>query len=113
MVADSARPETISHVRKHGFPKIMKAVKGPGSIEAGVEWLQSYDIIVHPRCRHTIEELTMYSYKVDKDTGVVLPVLADKDNHVIDGLRYSCEGARRAIKKDTTKINILPTKHKW
>jgi phage terminase large subunit len=106
MVADSARPETISHVRKHGFPKIMKAVKGPGSIEAGIEWLQSYDIIVHPRCRHTIEELTMYSYKVDKDTGVVLPILADKDNHVIDGLRYSCEGWKQKTKKLQNKIQM-------
>jgi phage terminase large subunit len=98
LTADSARPETISHVRKHGFPKIMPAVKGARSLEEGVEFLQSYDIIVHPRCVHTIRELTMYSYKVDELTGLVLPVLADKDNHVIDALRYANEGARRTLK---------------
>jgi phage terminase large subunit len=96
MTADSARPETISHVRKNGYPKIVPAVKGPKSVEDGVEWLKTLDIIVHPRCVHVIDELTCYSYKVDKLTGRVLPILEDKHNHVIDGLRYACEGARRA-----------------
>lgn len=96
ITADSARPETISHMRKNGFPKIVAAVKGPGSLEEGISWLQSFDIVVHPRCIHAIDELTLYSYKVDKLTGVVMPVLEDKKNHVIDALRYACEGARRA-----------------
>lgn len=96
ITADSARPETISHMRKHGFPKIRAAVKGPKSLEEGVEWLKSFDIVVHPRCRHLIDELTMYSYKVDPLTSQVLPLLDDKHNHVIDALRYACEGARRA-----------------
>jgi len=96
ITADSARPETISHLRKNGFPKIMPAVKGARSLEEGVTWLQSFDIIVHPRCTHTIDELTHYSYKVDNLTDKVLPELSDKDNHVIDALRYACEGARRA-----------------
>jgi phage terminase large subunit len=113
MVADSARPETISHMKKNGFPKIFKAVKGPGSIIDGIEWLKSFDIVVHPRCVHTIDELTLYSWKVDPDTGKVLPVLEDKDNNVIDSLRYACESTRRAKKKETPKINILPIKNKW
>lgn len=96
IVADSQRPDTIDYVRRHGYPKIYSATKGKGSIEDGIEWLKNYDIIVHPRCIHTIDELTMYSYKVDKDTGKVLPILEDKNNHVIDALRYANEGYRRA-----------------
>jgi phage terminase large subunit len=96
MVADSARPETISYMRRHGFPKIQAAVKGPRSLEEGVAWLQSFDIVVHPRCQHVIDELTLYSYKTDPLTGKVLPLLEDKHNHCIDALRYACEGARRA-----------------
>jgi phage terminase large subunit len=96
VIADSARPETISHMRKNGYPKIMPAIKGAKSVEEGVAWLQSFDIIVHPRCIHAIDELTLYSYKVDPLTNMVMPVLNDKDNHVIDALRYACEGARRA-----------------
>jgi phage terminase large subunit len=98
MTADSARPETINHLRKNGFPKIMPAVKGARSVEEGIEFLKSYDIVVHPRCIHTIDELTLYSYKIDPLTGLVLPLLNDKDNHVIDALRYACEGARRTSK---------------
>lgn len=95
-VADSARPETISYMQKNGFPKIVKAIKGARSLEEGVEFLKSFDIIVHPRCEHLIDELTMYRYKTDPLTDLVLPVLMDKDNHVIDSLRYALEGARRA-----------------
>jgi phage terminase large subunit len=54
---------------------------------------------VHPRCTHLIDELTMYSYEVDALTGQVLPKLKDKDNHVIDALRYACEGVRKATKQ--------------
>ena len=95
ITADSARPETISYMRKHGYPKINAAVKGAKSIEDGIEFLKSYDIVVHPRCTHLIDELTLYSYKTDKLTGAILPLLEDKHNHVIDALRYACEALRR------------------
>lgn len=96
ITADSARPETISYMQKHGYPKINAAVKGARSLEEGVAFLQSFDIIVHPRATHVIDELTLYSYKTDPLTGKVLPLLQDKHNHCIDSLRYACEGARKA-----------------
>jgi phage terminase large subunit len=114
IVADSARPETISHLRRNGYPKIMAAVKGPRSLEEGVEWLRSHDIVVHPRCVHLIDELTLYSYKADPLTGAVLPVLEDRDNHVIDALRYACESARRtAAQKPAAAVNVAPMAHAW
>lgn len=113
LVADSARPETISHMMRHGFPKIMPAVKGPRSVEEGIEWLKSYDIVVHPRCTHTIDELTLYSYKTDPATGAILPILEDKKNHVIDALRYACEGVRRASKMDKPKPKPIATINRW
>lgn len=97
MTADSSRPETISHLRNNGFSRIQPAIKGARSLEEGVEWLKSYDLVVHPRCQHLIDELTLYSYKVDSLTGQVTPILEDKDNHLIDALRYAVEGARRAL----------------
>lgn len=96
--ADSARPETIAHMQKNGYPKMQAAQKGKGSVEEGIAFLQSYDIIVHPRCVHLIDELSTYSYKTDKLTEEILPVLEDKNNHVIDALRYACEGAMKAKK---------------
>lgn len=117
IVADSARPETISYMQKHGFPKIMPAIKGPKSLEEGVEFLKSFDIVVHPRCKHLIDELTLYKYKEDPLTGAVLPVLNDKDNHVIDALRYACEGARRAIVRKPLERKLNPNlasgRHGW
>lgn len=101
ITADSARPETISHMQKNGFPKMSYAVKGAGSVEEGIAWLQSFDIVVHPRCTHVADELTMFSYKTDPLTNQVLPILSDKNNHTIDALRYACEGARRADKPKT------------
>lgn len=96
ITADSARPETISYMRRHGYPKINAAIKGARSLEEGVEFLKSFDIIVHPRCEHVIAELSMYCYEVDELTAQVLPKLKDKDNHLIDALRYACEGVRKA-----------------
>ena len=96
ITADSARPETISHMQRNGFPKISAAIKGAKSLEEGVAFLQAYDFVVHPRCQHVIDELTLYSYKTDPLTGKVTPILEDKNNHLIDALRYACEGARKS-----------------
>lgn len=95
ITADSSRPEMIAHLRGQGF-RIKPARKGRGSVEEGVAFLRSLDIVVHPDCRHAIDELTLYSYAVDRLTGDILPVLEDRQNHVIDALRYALEGVRRA-----------------
>jgi phage terminase large subunit len=101
IVADSARPETISYMQRHGFPRMRPAIKGKNSVKEGVIFLQSFDIIVHPRCEHTIIELTNYRYKVDEkrvdpvtNMPTVLPILNDKENHIIDPLRYATESLR-------------------
>ena len=104
--ADSARPETISYMQRHGFPKMLAAVKGTKSLEEGIEFLRSFDIVVHSRCRHTIDELTAYRYQTDPLTGAVIPRLMDKDNHVIDALRYACEGARRSVTRQTLDFSV-------
>ena len=90
--ADSSRPETISHVNKNGF-KVRGAKKWAGSVEDGIEYLRSFKkIVVHPRCKHTAEEFRLYSYKVDKKTGDILPIIVDAFNHHIDAIRYSLDG---------------------
>lgn len=88
--ADCARPESISYLRRHGMPRIEPVRKWSGSVEDGVAHLRSYNkIIIHPRCRHAIEEARLWSYKVDRLTGDVLPVLASGFDHVPDSLRYA------------------------
>ena len=89
--ADCARPETISYMRRQGF-KVSAAKKWAGSIEDGIEFLKTFEIIIHPRCQHTIDEFNHYSYKVDKQTGDILPQIVDANNHLCDSLRYSMDG---------------------
>ena len=110
--ADSARPETVSYMKRQGF-KITQAAKGPGSLEDGVEFLRSFDIIVHPRCTKVADELTLYSYKTDQQTGEILPMLEDKNNHTIDALRYALEELRRSGFKPTAQVKRTSPGDRW
>jgi len=86
ITADSARPETISYVYHRGFPLIQPSLKGKGSIEDGIAFVRSFEkIIIHPRCKHTIDEFRTYSYKIDPITGAISNKLEDKNNHCFVG----------------------------
>jgi phage terminase large subunit len=93
--ADSARPETIDYLNRHGFPRMRGAKKGKGSVEDGISFLQGMDLVVHPRCANLTRELASYAYEIDKRTSQILPVPADKNNHGIDALRYATERLHR------------------
>lgn len=89
--ADNARPETISHVRNKGY-RIEGAEKWPGSVEDGIAFLRSFErIVIHPRCKHVIQEARLWSYKVDRLTGDVLPKVADGNEHCWDAIRYALQ----------------------
>jgi phage terminase large subunit len=105
MIADSARPETIDYVKRHGFPKIRAAKKGKGSVEDGVMFLQGMDIVVHPLCANAINEFRNYAYKTDRHTGEILPVIEDANNHLMDALRYAVEGLHRKGKQLPTMFD--------
>jgi phage terminase large subunit len=88
--SDSARPETISYLRRHGMPRMEAVKKWAGSVEDGISHLRSYrEIVIHPRCKETIRETRLYSYKVDRLTGDILPTIVDAHNHYMDALRYA------------------------
>ena len=89
---DCSRPETISYLKNHGYPKIYGAAKWKGSVEDGIAVLRSFEkIVIHPRCTHTVDESRLWSFKTDSLTGDVLPVLIDKHNHCWDAVRYALE----------------------
>ena len=88
--ADSARPESTSYLKRHGLPNTVSVEKWPGSVEDGVAHLRSYiEIVIHPRCIETIREARLWSYKVDRLSGDILPVLVDANNHFWDAGRYA------------------------
>lgn len=90
--ADSARPETISFVRRAGF-NIRPAKKWAGSVEDGIAYLKTYAVIyIHPRCVNMAQEARLYSYAVDPRTNDILPTIVDKHNHGWDAVRYAHDG---------------------
>lgn len=94
--ADNARPESISYLKRHGIPGVIACEKGKGSVEDGIAHMKQYDeIVVHTRCVETQKELRLYSYKVDRLSGDILPVLVDANNHYIDAARYGLEPLMR------------------
>lgn len=99
VIADNARPENISYLQKpinqtggsFQLPRIKPAKKGKGSVEDGVDFIKSHQNIIHPDCVEIHREFKLYSYKVDRQSGMVLPVLVDANNHCIDAGRYGLE----------------------
>jgi phage terminase large subunit len=90
--ADSARPESISYVQRKGLAGIVAAKKWPGSVEDGVEFIKSFRrVYVHPDCEGTAREFRLYSYKVDRLTGDIMPKIVDANNHYIDAIRYALQ----------------------
>lgn len=87
--ADSARPETISYLKRHGFPRIEGVSKWSGSVEDGVEFIKSFKkVLIHSDCVATAREFRLYSYKVDRLSGDIKPAIVDANNHYIDAIRY-------------------------
>lgn len=87
--ADSARPEMVNYMQRAGF-RIESVEKWPGCVEDRVSFIRNFEeVIIHPDCKHTAEEFRLYSYKVDKRTGDILPLLIDANNHCIDAVGYA------------------------
>jgi phage terminase large subunit len=101
--ADNARPESISFIKRQGYS--IKAVeKGKGTVEDGIEYIKTFDkVIIHPRCVKTIEEFTLYSYKVDERSGEITNIIEDKNNHLTDSLRYALEKCMKNKSIDYSK----------
>ena len=103
--ADNARPESISYLKRHGLPRTIAVSKGKGSVEDGLEFIRSFDkVVIHERCVEVANEFRLYSYKQDRHSGDILPVLLDRDNHYIDALRYALEPI---MKKRTNMADLL------
>lgn len=86
--SDSARPETISYLQRHGWPRVTGVDKWKGSVEDGVDWLRAKGLLIHPQCERATREARLYRYKTNK-AGDVLPQINDAENHIIDAVRYA------------------------
>lgn len=97
IIADSSEPKSIAELRKYGVNRIKKAAKGPDSIKHGIQFLQQFQIYVHPSCTNFAVELSNYVWDVNKE-GQLLNKPIDDYNHLLDALRYSVEPMRRRVR---------------
>jgi len=89
---DSARPESISYLKRNGMPKAQAVSKWAGSVEDGIAHLRGYhEIVIHPDCTEMQKEANLYSYKVDRLTGDVTSKIVDAHNHGWDAVRYAVQ----------------------
>ena len=89
ITCDSAEPKSIAELQRHGINAI-GAKKGKDSVLHGIQWLQQQHIIIDQTCINTKNEFMLYQWKKDKN-GNSLRQPVDKNNHIIDGLRYAYE----------------------
>jgi phage terminase large subunit len=89
ITADSAEPKSIAEIKKYGISRIRGARKGKDSVINGIQFLQQFQIVVHPRCVNVVFELNNYAW--DTREGKIINKPIDDFNHLIDPLRYSVE----------------------
>lgn len=107
IVADSAEQKSIEEIRKEGITRIKPARKGRDSILNGIQLIQQYKIIIHPKCENIIEELKNYSWQKDKITKEYINKPIDSYNHALDALRYACECLQKRGRLRTMSISKL------
>ena len=93
--ADAAEPKSNEDLRRLGICRLQAANKGRDSILSGIARLQEYRLVVHPRCVHTAAELRGYVWQADGRDGAYRNLPCDKDNHLMDALRYAMEDVPR------------------
>lgn len=89
ITADSAEPKSIDELKGYGL-RVKGAAKGKDSINNGIQFIQDFEIIVHPRCVNFLTEISNYTWDKDK-FGHKLNKPIDDFNHLMDAMRYALE----------------------
>lgn len=85
-----AEPKSISRLRELGLTKIRGARKGKDSVNNGIDYLQDYTIVIHPKCVNFLTEISNYTWAEDK-FGKKINQPIDDFNHLMDAMRYGME----------------------
>lgn len=88
--ADCAEPKSIDELRELGLYRITPARKGRDSINNGIQYIQDYRIVIHPRCVNFLTEISNYTWAEDKFGGKLNRPI-DAFNHLMDAMRYALE----------------------
>lgn len=87
--ADCAEPKSIDELRGYGL-RVEKSQKGKDSITHGIQYIQDFEIIIHPRCVNFITEIGNYTWDEDR-LGNKINRPIDDFNHLMDAMRYAVE----------------------
>lgn len=93
--ADCAEPKSIDRLYTLGISHIQRSRKGKDSINNGIDFIQDYHIIIHPKCVNFITEISNYTWDTDSKTGKKLNKPIDDFNHLMDAMRYALEDFSR------------------
>lgn len=85
---DSAEPRSIDYFKRKGINAV-PCLKGAGSVKARITFLQNHEIIIHPKCKHLIEEFSNFAYEKDKQGNYIEDSYTHQYSHGIDGLGYA------------------------
>lgn len=107
ITADSSEPKSIEEIKRSGVRRMKGARKGKDSIIHGIQFIQAFEIIVHPRCKNAVVELQNYTWKKDKSTNEYVNVPEDKYNHLLDALRYAVEDIMPRNRMKTMSSRLL------
>lgn len=96
IICDSAEPKSVADFRAMRLPAF-EAIKGPGSVEYGMKFLQRRTIVIdRKRTPHAYDEFVGYEYERNKD-GDIISGYPDANNHLIDATRYALEPVSRRM----------------
>lgn len=96
IIADCAEPKSIQELRLSGVRRVEECEKGKDSINNGIQYIQNYHIIVHPRCVNFLTEISTYTWEKDRLTGRSINKPIDDYNHLMDAMRYAMQTIKHA-----------------
>lgn len=89
VIADSAEPKSIDEIKMYGV-NVLPSLKGQGSINKGIQFVQDQKISVTKRSNNILKEYRNYLWKIDKE-GKIVNVPEDVFNHSLDAVRYALD----------------------
>ena len=90
IICDSAERKSVADYRSLGL-SAREAVKGPGSVEYGMKWLQARKIVIdRKRTPHAYDEFVNYEFEKNRQDEWISGY-PDRNNHTIDAVRYALE----------------------
>ena len=93
IVCDSAEPKSIQELRSRGI-KAIPAKKSADSVNFGIQFMQNFEFIIHPKCTNFFTEIKNYAWIKDKN-GKNTSVPCHTFSHGMDSLRYGILNAKK------------------